>query len=75
MQSVSTSTTTLNININVKLFVRNKFSCNGVFSNNRDLISWSHTSHFIDDEEFLVLPDFSNGKILAFRTKIIQLST
>ena len=39
------------------------------------LIFLSHTSHFIRNEEFLVLPDFSHGKILTFRTKIIQLST
>ena len=39
------------------------------------LVFLSHTSHFIDNEEFLVLPDFSHGKILTFRTKIIQLST
>ena len=39
------------------------------------LVFLSHTTHFIDDEECLVLPGFSNGKILAFRTKIIRLST
>ena len=64
MQSVGRTTTARNVNKNCSFAT--KVFLNGVFKTMQDLIFLSHTSNFIDDEEFLVLPNLFDWKNSCF---------